>query len=40
MARCGDPVVIPDGAKRRSGIQMQAMNLFLDSGFALSRAPE
>jgi hypothetical protein len=26
--------VIPDAAQRRSGIQMQARSLFLDSGFA------
>jgi len=26
--------VIPDAAKRRSGIQMQARNVLLDSGFA------
>jgi hypothetical protein len=32
--------VIPDAAKRRSGIQTQALKLLLDSGFALTRAPE
>ncbi len=33
--------VIPDAAQRRSGIQMQTLILFLDSGFAhFVRAPE
>jgi hypothetical protein len=32
--------VIPDAPKARSGIQMRATRLFLDSGFALTRAPE
>jgi len=33
--------VIPDAAKRRSGIQKRAWNLHLDSGFAsFARAPE
>jgi hypothetical protein len=32
--------VISDAAKRRSGIQKPARNLHLDSGFALTRAPE
>ena len=34
-------IVIPDAAKRRSGIHMQTLSLFLDSGFAhFVRAPE
>ena len=33
--------VIPDAAKRRSGIQMHIPNRYLDSGFAsFARAPE
>jgi hypothetical protein len=32
--------VIPDAPKARSGIQMQAQCVYLDSGFALTRAPE
>jgi hypothetical protein len=31
--------VIPDAAKRRSGIQTQVPNLLLDSGFAPSARP-
>lgn len=33
-------IVIPDALKARSGIQMQTLHSFLDSGFALTRAPE
>jgi hypothetical protein len=31
--------VIPDAAKRRSGIQMHARNVLLDSGLAHSARP-
>jgi len=39
--RKSSSIVIPDAAKRRSGIQKQPLSLFLDSGFACcARAPE
>jgi len=41
MERTKVSAVIPDAAKRRSGIQMQMRDFVLDSGFAsIARAPE
>ena len=40
MRRNPNLTVIPDAPKARSGIQTLAPNVHLDSGFALTRAPE